>query len=293
MQLLFYIFVLTLTLVISLRWGLFCSLIFSGLISVLIIVVFSLHAHVIPYLVLFFPTVIVGYLSCLARPANEIGGPEKLIAWYPLADIMTYLCGMVAISISFITLINLKNYADVNEKFTKILEKIIQNYPKTFFDFTKIEKIKYYLILYKTFVISFSWVLIIFTIWYITMHIVSNLGLSPRPRENISSSLRMNRLSIPIFATAVATLLFGSTPSIIAASTTGAFFSGFLLSGFARLHFVTHEKNQRLLILLLAYISILFIIPMFVIAAYGLTETTRSIIMTPESQKKSRTKSDV
>ncbi len=44
------------------------------------------------------PAAIGAYLSGLARPASELGGPEGIMVWYPLSDIVFRLALMVAAS---------------------------------------------------------------------------------------------------------------------------------------------------------------------------------------------------
>jgi hypothetical protein len=41
----------------------------------------------------------LSHLANLARPASELGGPDHLMAWYPLSDIMLYLCGLTAATV--------------------------------------------------------------------------------------------------------------------------------------------------------------------------------------------------
>ncbi len=41
----------------------------------------------------------LSHLANLARPAAEIGGPEDLMAWYPLSGIVLHLCGLITVSV--------------------------------------------------------------------------------------------------------------------------------------------------------------------------------------------------
>src|SRR3546814_13685649 len=41
----------------------------------------------------------LSHLANLARPASELGGPDDLLAWYPLSDILLHLCGLVTLAV--------------------------------------------------------------------------------------------------------------------------------------------------------------------------------------------------
>ncbi|MBD3785027.1 MAG: hypothetical protein IE926_19105 [Micrococcales bacterium] len=41
----------------------------------------------------------LSHLANLARPASELGGPDNLMAWYPLSDILLHLCSLVALAV--------------------------------------------------------------------------------------------------------------------------------------------------------------------------------------------------
>jgi hypothetical protein len=41
----------------------------------------------------------LSHLANLARPASELGGPDDLIAWYPISDILLHLCGLVTLAV--------------------------------------------------------------------------------------------------------------------------------------------------------------------------------------------------
>jgi uncharacterized membrane protein YdfJ with MMPL/SSD domain len=65
----------------------------------------------------------------------------------------------------------------------------------------------------------------------------------------------MNRNSIFIFLVGLAATFFGGIPAMIGATLVGTFGAGFLLSGFAALHFRTRGKDWRLPALILCYLA--------------------------------------
>jgi hypothetical protein len=102
------------------------------------------------------------------------------------------------------------------------------------------------------------WVFLLFLAYYVATFIVRVSGKGLRPREDMPSSLRMPRNAIFLFL------------------------AGLVLAGFASLHFRTRGKPWRPLALWFAYASVLlFTLPIFAILVLGLSDTRRSIALTP------------
>jgi hypothetical protein len=96
------------------------------------------------------------------------------------------------------------------------------------------------------------------------------------------STLRMHRNAIFFFLAGLALTFMGGVPAVIGALVCGTFGAGFVLAGFASLHFRTRGKSWRLAALWLVYISVLlFTIPVFFILILGLMDTRRTIALTP------------
>jgi hypothetical protein len=126
------------------------------------------------------------------------------------------------------------------------------------------------------------WVVLLFAAYYIATRIVNASGRALRPREDIPSALRMNRNSIFIFLAGLAATFFGGIPAMIGATVVGTFGAGFLLSGFASLHFRTRGKDWRLPALILLYLaSLILMLPAFFILVVGLSDTRKAIALTP------------
>jgi fatty acid desaturase len=126
------------------------------------------------------------------------------------------------------------------------------------------------------------WVIMLFAAYYMATRIVSASGRALRPREDIPSALRMNRNAIFIFLAGLAATFFGGVPAMIGATVVGTFGAGFLLSGFAALHFRTRGKDWRLPALILCYLaSLILMLPAFFILVVGLSDTRKAIALTP------------
>jgi hypothetical protein len=77
----------------------------------------------------------------------------------------------------------------------------------------------------------------------------------------------------------------GGVPSMIGATVCGTFGAGFLMSGFASLHFRTLGKDWRLPALILCYLSTMLLLPAIAVVVLGLTDTRRTIALTPVNGK--------
>jgi hypothetical protein len=95
------------------------------------------------------------------------------------------------------------------------------------------------------------------------------------------SALRMNRNSIFVFLAGILLTFFGGVPAMVGATICGTFGAGFLMAGFASLHFRTKDKDWRLPVLVLAYLSSLMLMPAFVILVLGLSDARQTIALTP------------
>src|SRR5215469_10424554 len=123
------------------------------------------------------------------------------------------------------------------------------------------------------------WVVILFAAYYVATRIVSASGSNLRPREDIPSTLRMNRNSIFVFLAGLLACFVGGVPAMIGATLFGAFGAGFLLAGFAALHFRTRGKEWRLPALILCYLASTMVMPIFFILILGLADTRKAIAL--------------
>ena len=125
------------------------------------------------------------------------------------------------------------------------------------------------------------WVLMLFAAFYIAIRVVSRSPRALRPREDMPSALRMNRNAIFVFLAGILLTFLGGVPAMIGATIFGAFGAGFLMAGFASLHFRSKGKDWRLPALVLAYISSLLALPAFFILVLGLVDTRRTVALSP------------
>nr|WP_298104920.1 DUF2232 domain-containing protein [uncultured Shinella sp.] len=221
-------------------------------------------------------------LANLARPASELGGPENALAWYPLSNILAHLAIMV--TLGMIAVGAIVGYND--EMAAKLVDIVIETLkaqePLYNPDAAAIAQLKTVFSLALPLVQGALWVFLLFAAYYIATFIVRVSGKGLRPREDMPSTLRMHRNAIFFFLAGLVLSFMGGVPAIIGALICGTFGAGFVLAGFASLHFRTRGKPWRLIALWFAYISVLlFTIPVFVILLMGLMDTRRAIALTP------------
>ena len=233
-------------------------------------------------LVTLLPAGWLSHLANLARPASELGGPDHLMAWYPLSDILLHLCALVTLAV-IVTGFMVGYGPDlVSQMVDALFTSFAQQQPEVSLDPAATAQTKSLLLLMLPAIQGAMWVVLLFAAYYIATRIVNASGRALRPREDIPSALRMNRNSIFIFLAGLAATFFGGIPAMIGATVVGTFGAGFLLSGFASLHFRTRGKDWRLPALILLYLaSLILMLPAFFILVVGLSDTRKAIALTP------------
>lgn len=223
----------------------------------------------------------LSHLANLARPASELGGPDHLVAWYPISDILLHLCGLVTIAVIALGVAIGYGPELVGQVVDAMTAAIQTQEPGLALDPAGVAQWKSTMLLMLPMVQGGMWVLFLFAAFYIAMRIVSRSGRALRPREDMPSALRMNRHAIFIFLGGIVLTFFGGVPAMVGATICGTFGAGFLMSGFATIHFRSQGKDWRLPVLILAYLSSMLVFPAFAILVLGLMDTRRTIALTP------------
>ncbi|MCA1403283.1 DUF2232 domain-containing protein [Ensifer sp. IC3342] len=224
----------------------------------------------------------LSHLANLARPASELGGPEGALAWYPLSDILGHLAGLVTVGMIIVGYIVGYDSSVSDQMIDMVIEAVKAQEPLYNPDAAAIAQIKSMFTLALPLVQGAIWVLMLFAAYYLATRIVQMSGGSLRPREDIPSSLRMPRNAIFAFLAGLVLAFVGGASAAVGALICGTFGAGFLLSGFASFHFRTRGKSWRLPVLWIAYLSVLvFTIPAVFFLLSGLTDTRRTIAVTP------------
>ncbi|MQW88491.1 DUF2232 domain-containing protein [Sinorhizobium saheli] len=224
----------------------------------------------------------LSHLANLARPASELGGPEGALAWYPLSDILAHLAGLVTVGMIIVGYIVGYDSSVSNLMVDMVVEALKAQEPLYNPDAAAITQLKAMFTLALPLVQGAIWVVMLFAAYYIATRIVQMSGRSLRPREDIPSSLRMHRNAIFAFLAGLILTFVGGAAAPVGALICGTFGAGFLVSGFAAFHFRTRGKSWRLPVLWIAYLSVVvFTVPAFFFLLSGLTDTRRTIAVTP------------
>jgi hypothetical protein len=224
------------------------------------------------------PAAWIAHLSNLARPAEELGGPEGQLAWYPLSDILLHLCALV--SASLIILGYAVGYGEdiVREIVDNLISILAVQNPEFQPDEVYRNDMIGFMTRFLPALQALMWVGILFGTWYLASIIVRASGRGKRPADVIPASLRMSRLSMLIFAAGLALSFVGGAAGLIGSTISGAFAGGFMLAGLAMFHHRTIGRTWRFLALWSTYaaVFILFPLPLIIFLFAGLFETART-----------------
>ena len=268
-------------LIAGLSWGNLAAIVAVATAFLLGALAVSPSFALIMTLVTLAPAGWLSHLANLGRPASELGGPENLTAWYPLSDIMLHLCALVTLAVIVVGIM-IGYGPDLTDQAVDALMAALKEQEPTFVpDPTATAQTKSLVVLMLPALQAALWVVMLFAAYYLATRIVTASGRNFRPREDIPSALRMNRNAIFIFLAALVVCFFGGVVALIGATVVGAFGAGFLLSGFASLHYRTRGKDWRLPALILCYLAVTMVLPALFILAVGLSDTRRAIALTP------------
>lgn len=230
------------------------------------------------------PACASSYWLNLARPAEEIGGPQGKLAWYPLADVLFAVA--LATGFAYVVLGAMIGFGP--EIAAELADELVLRFqttnPEVAFTPEGKESLQAFLETSIPLIQPFFWMLTLTLSIYIALAVAQRSGLVKRPKEDWPLALRMPRIAT--FAV-VAAVLISFAPGAIGhagSSFVGALAAGFLMAGFAMAHARSRAMPGRFFILLLAYLSVLFVAVtaiLFFIA--GVLGAGRHIPMTPAS----------
>ncbi|SCX35086.1 DUF2232 domain-containing protein [Agrobacterium rosae] len=223
----------------------------------------------------------LSHLANLARPASELGGPDDLMAWYPLSGIVLHLCALITVSV--IVLGTMIGYGpDLVSQLVDVMMASVQTREAAFTpDATALAQTKTLLVLMLPMVQGGLWVIMLFAAYYFASRAVRSFGKGLRPREDIAAALRMHRNAIFIFLGGIVLTFLGGTVAMVGAVICGTFGAGFIMAGYASLHHRSKGKDWRWPVLVLSYISAVFVFPLLLILVLGLSDVRSTISLTP------------
>ncbi len=233
-------------------------------------------AAVLMALTSFVPAAVGAWLSGLARPASELGGPKDALVWYPLSDILFRLALMTAASFVVIGAILGFGPDMAREIAAAVTQRIAEADPQFVAGDEMRDNLAALLTVAVPIVQPATCLAILAGNLYLALRLTGLSGRLRRPRDDWPATLRMPRSALPIFAVAVAAAFLPGPAGLVALVIAGALGAGFAMAGLAVFHLRTRGKAWRLPALWLAYLAILFsAFPLLVFMVFGFFDTSR------------------
>lgn len=261
----------------ALGWGSTAGIIAALAASALVAVVAVPLAAVLMALTSFIPAATGAYLSGLARPANELGGPKDALIWYPISDIMFRLALMVALSFVVIGAIMGFGPEMARELATVLIERIAEADPQFTASDSMRDGLTSLLMIALPAIQPATCFVVLIGNFYLALRLTAMSGRMRRPRDDWPATLRMPRQALTILAVALAAAFLPGGIGSAATVFVGALGSGFMLAGFAIMHMRTRGISWRPIALWSAYVAVLlFALLLFVFLVVGLFDTSRT-----------------
>lgn len=186
------------------------------------------------------PATAAGYWMNLARPADEVGGPQGKLAWYPLSDVILRLAIITAGAFIFTGVLIGYGPELVDELVGEMIARLQEANPE--FAFSEDGRASF--LAFMTGAIPLMqpalWLMILVGSLYLALAITRASGRLKRPQDDWPSALRMPRAGAIILAFAIAASFFTGAFGLAATTVAGALISGFTMAGFA----VFHERSR-------------------------------------------------
>lgn len=239
------------------------------------------------------PACATGYWLNLARPAEEIGGPQGKLAWYPLADVLFALALMAGLAYAVIGAMIGFGPDVAAELADQLIARFQTANPDIVFSAEGRESLQAFLETWIPLIQPFFWMLTLTLSIYLSLAVAQRSGLVKRPREDWPMALRMPRKATFALLGAVAASFAPGMIGHAGSSFAGALGAGFLMAGFAMAHARSRTIPGRFVILLLAYLSVLFVavtaIFFFIAGVFG---AGRHIPLTPANTSNPASRQD-
>lgn len=263
--------------VAALGWGSTAGIVAAFAATVAVGVVASPMSALLIALTSYVPAATGAYLSGLARPADELGGPKDIMVWYPLSDILFRLSLMVAASFIVIGVIIGFGPDMARELSNTVIDRVAEADPQFSANAEMRESMASLLLFLMPAVQPATCLLILIGNFYLALRLTATSGRLRRPRDDWPATLRMPRPALFVFAAALALAFMSGPLGMMATTIVGALGIGFAMAGLAILHVRTRGKPWRPVALWLVYVAVLlFAFLLFIFMVLGLFDTTKA-----------------
>ena len=223
------------------------------------------------------PSALSVFLIALARPAEELGGEANHMVWFPLGDTILFCAALIAAAFIGIGIYGGYDMAFATE-FATAFEQQFKAVNPEFAPGAEFAPSLANFIFYAVPVIQPAMLtLVLTTNLYLALRLVQPTGKLARPRDDWPLSLRMPKMALPAFAIALASSFISGPLGLVALVVCGVLGACFAMAGFAVLHERSRGKPWRTPVLVLAYFSAFFFLPVLaVFVFFGLFDTRRT-----------------
>ncbi|MEL6437414.1 MAG: DUF2232 domain-containing protein [Pseudomonadota bacterium] len=280
--------------VATLGWGAAAGLVGAVAAAAIIVFVANLQTAIFIVTTTVIPAVLSGFLMNLARPADEIGGPQGKMVWYPLADVIFRMA--LITGAAFIVAGYLVGYGP--ELVNPLVGDFIVRYREVspeFGGFTPeaLEQFQSFILYLLPFVQTAMWLIVLVGNLAVALFVTRRSGRLKRPADDWALALRMPRIAVAIFAGAILLSMASGNLGLAANAIMGPLAGGFMLAGFALMHASTRGQPWQPLAIVIVYMgTILTGLPAVLFFFFGMFATARHMPVTDHKTKKPPTKND-
>lgn len=263
--------------VAGLGWGLRASLIAVAVSSISVVFIANTQTAIFVLLTTSLPGAATAFWLTLSRPAEEVGGPAGELVWFPLSDVLLRLCLMIGTA--FILIGAMVSYGP--EMLDPIVDQIVERVQLTDPEFAFTDAARAELVVTLSALIPvvqpLVWTMILVGNIYVAAKITRASGQLKRPQDDFPTQMYMPKLALVMFAGALLLSFLSGSIGFVGSALSGAFFAGFILSGFALFHAVSRGKPWRMPALIIVYGATFFMmLPAFILFLVGLFASARS-----------------
>jgi len=270
----------------ALGWGTAAGLVSAVVATIAVALVAAPMAALLVALTSIVPAATGAYLAGLARPAEEMGGPADTLVWYPLPDIIFRLALMVAASFIIIGIIIGFGEDLARQVADAIVTSVSQANPEFTASAEMRDNLATFMVVALPAIQPATCLIVLIANLYLALRLTALSGRLRRPRDDWPATLRMPRTALAALAVCLVVAFIGGGIGHAAAAVAGALSAGFLLAGFAMMHYRTRGAPWRPFALWLAYLAVvLFAFVLFLFLIAGLFDTSRNAPVSKTSPK--------